>query len=734
MKLLRILVQNRYFGPLLASLGMAIVVLVFNVDVLAGESGNNLGPTSLAVIAITIAVVLAALFFDTRGKFARLNNQSERVSEMADRLTVAIEKLNAANADLQQSEERYRGLVETQDAFIVRRTADGLLTFVNSAFCEQFGMDRAELEGSNFTPDVHPEDYGIAESLAPGLEAPPYRIRYDQRLLTRDGWRWIAWIDNAIRDDAGRILEIQSIGRDDTARKLAEEQLKGARDEAQAANRAKSSFLATVSHEIRTPMNGILGMTRLLLETELTGQQYGYASAVRQSGEALLAIISDILDYSKIEAGKLALDEQPFNLINTVEQACELLSARAVEREIAIGATFAPDVPEFLYGDAGRLRQVILNLGGNAIKFTDQGGVMIAVSVTFESEAGVVVLFEVTDTGIGIAEEAQDKLFEEFSQVDSGSTRRHGGTGLGLAISQRIVQRMKGQIGVESAAGKGSTFWFMVDLAFDPEASEATVAPDALAGQRIMLCDGNATSREIIHRSLTALGAEVSASGDPEQVLQFLAQAEGDEAIFDAALIDGAFPDKTITELGRKLRQSAAGGDCRLVLLLRVDQHARLEPYRQNGFEFYLVRPIRRRTLVQVLTGDRNEEGDWVDSRLPPEPAEAGAGKPMATVRVLLAEDNRINQMLAEALLGKLGLETECVGNGREAVEAVQKGNFALVLMDVNMPLMDGLQATREIRALVGPNASVPIIAMTASAREEDRQRCAVSGLSAYPV
>ncbi len=732
MKLLRILVQNRYFGPLLASLGMAIVVLVFNVDVLAGESGNNLGPTSLAVIAITIAVVLAALFFDTRGKFARLNNQSERVSEMADRLTVAIEKLNAVNADLQQSEERYRGLVETQDAFIVRRTADGLLTFVNSAFCEQFGMDRAELEGSSFTPDVHPEDYGIAESLAPGLEAPPYRIRYDQRLLTRDGWRWIAWIDNAIRDDAGRILEIQSIGRDDTARKLAEEQLKGARDEAQAANRAKSSFLATVSHEIRTPMNGILGMTRLLLETELTGQQYGYASAVRQSGEALLAIISDILDYSKIEAGKLALDEQPFNLINTVEQACELLSARAVEREIAIGATFAPDVPEFLFGDAGRLRQVILNLGGNAIKFTDQGGVMIAVSVTFESEAGVVVLFEVTDTGIGIAEEAQDKLFEEFSQVDSGSTRRHGGTGLGLAISQRIVQRMKGQIGVESAAGKGSTFWFMVDLAFDPEASEATVAPDALAGQRIMLCDGNATSREIIQRSLTALGAEVSASGDPEQVLRFLTQAEGDEAIFDAALIDGAFPDKTITELGRKLRQSAAGGDCRLVLLLRVDQHARLEPYRQNGFEFYLVRPIRRRTLVQVLTGDRNEEGGWVDSRLPPEPVEAVAGKPVAAVRVLLAEDNRINQMLAEALLGKLGLETECVANGREAVEAVQNGNFALVLMDVNMPLMDGLQATREIRALDGPNASIPIIAMTASAMEEDRQRCAVAGMNDY--
>jgi PAS domain S-box-containing protein len=732
MKLLRILAQNRYFGPLLASLGMAVVVLVFNIDILTGEPSNNLGPTSLTIIAMTVAVVLAALFFDTRGKFVRLNNQTERVAEMADRLTLAIERLNDANADLQQSEERYRGLVETQDAFIVRRTPDGRLTFVNSAFCEQFGMDREELEGSDFTPDVHPEDRGIVESLASGLEVPPYRIRYDQRLLTREGWRWIAWIDYAIRDEHGGIREIQSIGRDDTARKLAEEQLKGARDEAEAANRAKSSFLATVSHEIRTPMNGILGMTRLLLETELTGQQYGYAGAVRQSGEALLAIISDILDYSKIEAGKLALEEQPFNLINTVEQACELLSARAVEREIAIGATFAPEVPEFLYGDAGRLRQIILNLGGNAIKFTDQGGVMIAVSVTFKSEAGVVVLFEVKDTGIGIADDAQGKLFDEFSQVDSGTTRRHGGTGLGLAISQRIVQRMKGQIGVESSLGEGSTFWFMIDLALDSSATGATLAPDVLAGQRILLCDGNATSREIIRRSLTALGAEVSDSEDPRQILQSLDQAKGDAAIFDAALIDGAFPDETITELGQKLRQRAAGRDCRLVLLLRVDQHSRLEPYRQNGFEFYLVRPIRRRTLVQVLTGVRDEAGGWVDSRLPREPAEAMAGEAKAPVRVLLAEDNRINQMLAEALLEKLGLETECVANGREAVEAVQKGNFALVLMDVNMPLMDGLQATREIRALDGPNASVPIIAMTASAMDEDRQRCAVAGMNDY--
>ena len=732
MEFLRILVQNRYFGPLLACLGMAVVVLVFNIDALTGETSNNIGPKSLTVIALTIAAVLAFLFFDNRRRFSRLNNQSERVSEMADRLTLAIEKLNDTNAKLQQSEERYRGLVETQDAFIVRRTVEGQLTFVNGAYCEQFGMTRLELEGSHFTPEVHPDDRGIAESLVPELEHPPYRIRYDQRVLTGDGWRWIAWVDYAIRDEQGRIREIQSIGRDDTARKLAEEQLKAARDDAEAANRAKSSFLATVSHEIRTPMNGILGMTRLLLDTDLTEQQHGYAGAVQQSGEALLAIISDILDYSKIEAGKLELHERPFNLISTLEEACELLSARAEERDIAIGATFAPEVPEFVYGDVGRLRQVILNLGGNAVKFTDQGGVMIAVSVTYESDSGVVLLFEVTDTGIGIPGDVQDKLFEEFSQVDSGSTRRHGGTGLGLAISQRIVQRMNGQIGVESAQGKGSTFWFMVDLAVVPSVTQPHFVQDVLAGHRILLCDGNATSREIIRRNLTVLGATVSDCGDAEALLQLLAGAEADGTAFYAALVDGALPDRTITELGERLRRSPAAKDSRLVLLLRADQHLRLEPYSQNDFEYFLVRPIRRRSMIKVLTGIRDARGELIEPGLPSEQPEGERGQMTPPVRVLLAEDNRINQMLAEALLTKLGLTAECVTDGGQAIEAVRDGDFALVLMDVNMPVVDGLQATREIRALGGEKAEIPIIAMTASNMEEDRQRCAAAGMNDY--
>lgn len=649
MELLRILAQNRYIGFLLACLGIAMVVLVFNIDAIRGQPSNDIGPKSLFLIAVTITVVLAVLFYDTRRKFARLNYQSERVAEMADRLTVAIEALNDANADLRQSEERYRGLVETQDALIVRRMADGRLTFVNSTYCEHFALDPGEVEGSRFTPDIYPEDRGIAEELRFGLDTPPYRIRYDQRVLTHDGWRWIAWVDYAIRDERGQTREVQSNGRDVTARKL-------------------------------------------------------------------------------------ALQERPFNLIETVEQACELLAARAVERDIAIGVTFAPEVPEFLCGDAGRLRQVILDLGGNAIKFTDRGGVMIAVSVTFKSEAGVVLLFEVKDTCIGIAAEVQDKLFEEFSQVDSGSTRRYGGTGLGLAISRRIVQRMKGQIGVESALDQGSTFWFMIDLALDPTATEPPLAADALAGRNILLCEENATAREIIRCSLTALGATVRDFATAHEAHDALAQAEGNGETTDAALIDGALPQNTITALGAALRNSPAGRDCRLVLLLAVDQHARLEPYRENRFDYYLVRPIRRRTLAQVLTGARDDEGEWLDPRLSTDIAtkveeDTTTAPP---VRVLLAEDNRINQLLAEALLSRLGLDTECVENGRQALEAVEKGNFALVLMDVNMPVVDGLQATRNIRALKSAKSAIPIIAMTASAMDEDRQRCAAAGMNDY--
>ncbi len=649
MELLRILAQNRYIGFLLACLGIAMVVLVFNIDTIWGQPSNDTGPKSLFLIAVTITVVLAVLFYDTRRKFARLNYQSERVAEMADRLTVAIEALNDANADLRQSEERYHGLVETQDALIVRRMADGRLTFVNSNYCEHFALDPGEVEGSRFTPDIYPEDRGIAEELRFGLDTPPYRIRYDQRVLTHDGWRWIAWVDYAIRGERGQTREVQSNGRDVTARKL-------------------------------------------------------------------------------------ALQERPFNLIETVEQACELLAARAVERDIAIGVTFAPEVPEFLCGDAGRLRQVILNLGGNAIKFTDRGGVIIAVSVTFKSEAGVVLLFEVKDTCIGIAAEVQDKLFEEFSQVDSGSTRRYGVTGLGLAISRRIVQRMKGQIGVESALDQGSTFWFMIYLALDPTATEPPLAADALAGRNILLCEENATAREIIRCSLTALGATVRDFATAHEAHDALAQAEGNGETTDAALIDGALPQNTITALGAALRNSPAGRDCRLVLLLAVDQHARLEPYLENRFDYYLVRPIRRRTLAQVLTGARDDEGEWLDPRLSTDIAtkveeDTTTAPP---VRVLLAEDNRINQLLAEALLSRLGLDTECVENGRQALEAVEKGNFALVFMDVNMPVVDGLQATRNICALKSDKSAIPIIAMTASAMDEDRQRCAAAGMNGY--
>ena len=732
MELLRILAQNRYIGPLLVALGVAVVMLVFNIDTLLGEPENNIGPKSLATVAVTVTVILGMLFHDTRRKYARLNEQTERQAELADRLSVAIEALNNANAELRESEERYRGLVETQDAVIIRRTAEGPLSFVNDTFCEMFGLSREAAVGSDYAPEIHPEDQGIADGLRPNLELPPYRIRYDQRVLSRQGWRWIAWVDYAIRDDRGVVREVQSIGRDVTDRKLAEQQLQVARDEAEAANRAKSSFLATVSHEIRTPMNGVLGMARLLLETDLSAQQRGYAKAVRESGEALLSIINDILDYSKIEAGKLTLEEAGFDLFDTVEQACELLAARAVEKDIAIGACFAPEVPVRLFGDAGRLRQVLLNLGGNAIKFTDRGGVMISVTATFQGAANIGLLFEVKDTGIGIPVELQDRLFHEFSQVDSGSTRCFGGTGLGLVISQRIVERMKGEIGVESNAEQGSNFWFTVDLARDSREGPEVADDIDLTGQRVLVCLGNPIAREIVRRMLIALGAAATVAGGEADAYVCLERAAASGERFDTALIDGSLPDGGAGRLGEAIRDgaTAAATPCRLTVLLRVDQDRQLGDLADRGYQGYLVMPIRRRALIRSMKGA-------FDAVSAADQAPMGAGHtdplpPTDSGQVLLVEDNRINQMLAQALLRKLGLETACVENGREAVRAVAGGEFDLVLMDVNMPVMDGLQATREIRKLDGRPGRVPVVAMTAGAMDEDRQRCLAAGMNDY--
>ncbi len=368
----------RYFAPLLAVAGIGVIVYVFSADLFAGENQITLGPKSISALVITVVLIMGILIEDARRKYMRLNVQARRMGEMADRLSETVEALNDMNSTLRANEERYRGLVETQHDLILRLDMKARLTFCNEALNRTFGLGADATVGQEFGPEVSAEDGSQAFDLDRVLK-PPYRAVYDQRVMTDNGFRWISWEDVALRDPDGRIQEIQRVGRDITDRKQQEQELEEARDLAEAANRAKSGFLATMSHEIRTPMNGVIGMTSLLLDTQLTAEQKNYAEAVQESGQSLLTLINDILDFSKIEAGFLELEEIDVDIANLTERIAELLAPRAFERGIELATQIDPDVPRHLIGDPGRLRQALVNLVGNAVKFTHEGGVVIAI-------------------------------------------------------------------------------------------------------------------------------------------------------------------------------------------------------------------------------------------------------------------------------------------------------------------------------------------------------------------
>jgi signal transduction histidine kinase/CheY-like chemotaxis protein len=666
------------------------------------------------------AIGVAALFGAACGAIGILISRIRQMKAELRHLERRLEEAADRTWEISEAQERAKSFFEAQGDVIVRRDAGGAITYANDAFCALAGKSRQDLLATSFALPV--EEQGETSSLPDGTRV------YDQKIAAAEAARWIAWRETSVRVDGGS--ELQSVGRDMTDRVLAERALADARDQAEAASRAKSRFLAMVSHEIRTPLNGILGMADLLGDTPLVPEQTAYLKAMKTSGETLVSFIEEMLDLAKIEAGRLDLAARPFVLGAFIEEAVELLGPRAQAKGLEICCYVDERLPARVIGDAARLRQVLFNLAGNAIKFTETGGVSIIVEPGEDPDA---IAISVRDTGIGISAADQARIFLEFEQADGGATRQFDGTGLGLTISKRIVERMGGAIAVDSAPGAGATFRVTVALPRVGDGDVPAVAIPDLAGEDILIVAPGAIEGSLLARRLQRWGARTAIVAD-----ETVAAAILPERAWGAVLVDHALG----TAAAEALARTASRVRRRLVLVTPAMRNE-LPTLRDAGFSGYLIKPVRAASLaVRFSADDGFDPGPAIEASEPSSQIPAGQG-----LAILVAEDNEINALLARALLVKLGHRPTIAPSGAAAIESWHAARAAgapydRVLMDLHMPGMDGLEATRRIRAMEtdtaaaagNPAAPTPIIALTANASAEHREACLSAGMDGFLV
>jgi two-component system sensor histidine kinase/response regulator len=658
------------------------------------------------------------------------------VAEHVEALHQENLKYKQIQTNLQQSEAKFRSLGESSPDGIFLADTAGQWVYSNSQWSQMTGLSATDCLRDGWMRAIHADDKSrILDQWSASLREHS-AFSQEFRLVSPTGEvRWVSCRTAPInyeteenKQRGGYAGTVQDV----TKYKVVEEELRKAKTDAEAAVKAKSEFLAKMSHEIRTPMNGVIGMTNLLMDTDLSPQQRDYAETIRRSADSLLVLINDVLDFSKVEAKKLIFESIDFNLQETIEGSLEVLSETASARNIELAGFVMADVPVRLRGDPGRLRQVFVNLVSNAVKFTEFGEVVVSVAMVTETETHVDLRFEVRDTGIGIPIDIQPQLFQVFSQADSSTTRKYGGTGLGLAISKQLVEMMGGQIGFTSVPHHGSTFWFIAGFEKQSAQVKRPAVQTELNNLRVLIVDDNETNRRILEDQLNLWSIRAACAAGAQEALEKLQESAKNP--FDVVLLDMHMPGMNGITLAKVIKADPALSRTRLIMLTSLGQLMDDEQLAKVGIDACLSKPVKQARLYECLTGLNNPPRKPAGASTASQPTPAAPAPPPEKLRILLAEDNVINQKVACAQLRKLGYTAEVASNGMEAFEAVGRTRFDVVLMDCQMPVMDGYEATQQIRLREQTEGGDPvyIIAMTANAMQGDREKCLEASMNDY--